>query len=471
MALSSDIVDAVDLARLADAGSAVARESVRDPVLPSRIASGVATRRRIVFVNRFFYPDVSATSQILFDLTKRLVEHGMEVHVVCSRQLYDDPAANLPKAELVHGVHVHRAWTSRFGRGRLAGRAFDYSSFYLTGAAKLAGLLRSDDVVIAKTDPPLISLAAAAIAKLRGAKLVNWLQDVFPEVASHLGANPLPRWLNEILVRARDRSLAFADTNVVLGGRMREHLEGRGIHSNKIRVIENWADGESVVPLSSATSRLRQKLGLGGKFVVGYSGNLGRAHEFETLLGAAERMKGDARVVFLMVGGGVGMDQLKRQVRARNLDSFRFLPYQPREDLADTLGAADVHLACLLPQLEGLIVPSKFYGILAASRPVVFIGHHDGELARVIRETGCGVGVRTGDASELCAVLRRMQMSESLRAAMGERARALFTSRYTLTRATQQWIDALRLRSQPSILGVVEDGAVRANERRRQQRS
>ena len=124
------------------------------------------------------------------------MEQGLEVHVVCSRQLYDDPDAVLLEHETVFGVEVHRVWTSRFGRNRLIGRAFDYTSFYLTGAARLLKLLRTNDVVVAKTDPPLISIVAAAIAKVRGARLINWLQDVFPEVASHLGANPLPRWLD-----------------------------------------------------------------------------------------------------------------------------------------------------------------------------------------------------------------------------------------------------------------------------------
>jgi glycosyltransferase involved in cell wall biosynthesis len=447
MALTSEIADAKELARLADVTSeplAFAPAFLND-------ASRLSKTARVVFVNRYFYPDVSATSQILFDLACRLVQRGIEVHVVCSRQLYDDAGAQLEEAETVHGIRVHRVWTSRFGRTRLMGRAVDYASFYVSGATKLLELLRHGDIVVAKTDPPLISIAAAAIAKVRGARLVNWLQDVFPEVASHLDANPLPKWLNDALMRARDRSLAGADMNVVLGRKMCEHLQRRGIRSKQIRVIENWADGEAIAPILTSASQLRKKLGLQDKFVVGYSGNLGRAHEFETLLAAAERMKVDDRVVFLMVGGGAGMQQLKQHVEARRLENFRFLPYQPREALADSLAAADVHLVCLLPQLEGLIVPSKFYGILAAARPVVFIGHHDGELARIIRETGCGAAVRMGDVSELCAVLRRMRMSESLRVAMGERANALFTSRYTVTRATEQWIDVLRVcRQEPT---------------------
>src|SRR5688500_14210252 len=182
---------------------------------------------------------------MLFDLASRLVQRGMEVHVVCLDRLYDDPSRRLVAEEMIHGIHVHRAWTSHFGRSRLQGRAFDYASFYVTASARLLRLLRRGDTVVAKTDPPLISILVAVIAKLRGARLVNWLQDVFPEVASCLGVNPLPAWLDDRLKRLRDYSLSVAQTNVVLGTRMREHLEERRIPRERIQVIENWADGDA----------------------------------------------------------------------------------------------------------------------------------------------------------------------------------------------------------------------------------
>lgn len=452
MALTNEISDAASLARLAEGSGESTRPLVpfAPPTFPSVVArpSRRARTKRLIFINRFFFPDVSATSQILFDLARRLVQQGIEVHVICSGQLYDDPSARLPAREIVHGIHVHRAWTSRFGRDRLAGRSLDYASFYVSGAAKLFALLRKGDVVIAKTDPPLISIAAAAAARVRGARLINWLQDVFPEVASQLGANPLPGWLDKALKRLRDQSLAMAQVNVVLGSRMREHLEGRRIPTSRIKVIENWADGSAVVPMAVGASRLRQTLGLENKFVIGYSGNLGRAHEFETILAAAERLKNEQDVVFLMIGGGAKMEQLRRCVLERNLENFRFLPYQPRERLSDSLAAADVHLACLLPNLEGLIVPSKCYGVLAAGRPLIFIGDADGEVARIVREKECGRAVQMGDAAALVRTITELRGNLELREKIGLRARELFIDCYTVERATIEWLQVL---SAPSL--------------------
>lgn len=398
---------------------------------------------RVVFVNRFYAPDESATSQMLTDLAESLARSGVDVEVLCSRQLYGDAAADLPAAEVLRGVGVRRLATTRFGRDSLVGRAVDYATFYICAAACLLARVRRGDVLVAKTDPPLLSLVGWLAARCRGARLVNWLQDLYPEVASRLALSPVPRPVEALIRVARDRSLATASVNVVLGTRMRDYLIGRGIAAARIAVCENWADGSRLRPLDAGSSELRRRLGLGDCFVAAYSGNLGRAHDATTILEAACALQGDSGIVFLMVGGGAGMRSLEMQARARGLGNFRFAPYQPREALADSLAAGDVHLVSLRPELEGLIVPSKLYGILAAGRPVVFIGDTEGELAGVIATGGVGVSVRSGDAAGLCSALRALRDDEACRMRMGVRARAVFEERYTLAAAVARWRELL----------------------------
>lgn len=396
-------------------------------------------RRKVVFVNRFFYPDLSATSQMLSDLAMRLAADGMEVHVICSRQLYEDAAAALLVRERVRGVEIHRVWTARFGRASLRGRALDYASFYLSATQRLCKLLRAGDVAVIKTDPPLLSVCAAPVVALRRAQLVNWLQDVFPEIASRMPGMRLPQPVEAVLQGLRDRTLAFAKANVVLGARMRDYLTARGIRAAGFHIIENWADSSGGSPKSIAQSTLRARLGLSDKFVVGYSGNLGRAHDFETIANGAEALREDPDIAFLMIGGGAKMQALRARVAERGLTSFHFLPYQPRGAVEDSLAAADVHLASLLPQLEGLIVPSKVYGILAAGRPVVFIGAEDGEIARLLQDNECGTAVACGDAERLAGTLRQMKSDPARTREQGHRARALFDRRFTLDRAVSSW--------------------------------
>ena len=404
--------------------------------------TSLAAQPKVVFVNRYFDPDQSATSQMLTDLARCLVVRGFDVRVICSRQLYDDPSAPLAARETRAGVQVYRIATTRFGRNHLPGRALDYASFYASCAAALVRLLRRGDVVVAETDPPLLSILAAPIARARHASLITWQQDVFPEIATHLGANPLPRFLDEWLKRLRDSSLRAATMNVVLGERMREHFLARGLPQAKFRVIDNWA-GEDIRPKPASASALRNRLKLVDSFVICYSGNLGRAHEFDTLLGAAEVLRGESRFVFVIIGGGAKMDALQQGVAARKLQNFRFLPYQSRDTLEDSLAVADVHLVSLLPSLEGLIVPSKFYGILAAGRPLIFVGDPDGDIGRIIDRTQSGWSVGLGDSAGLTGLLRELAAQPHVGESTGQQARAAFCARFSLKHAVESWVTLL----------------------------
>jgi glycosyltransferase involved in cell wall biosynthesis len=211
-----------------------------------------------------------------------------------------------------------------------------------------------------------------------------------------------------------------------------------------LHIIENWSDGGAVLPKPTEQSDLRARLGLQEHFIAAYSGNLGRAHDIDTLLEAAHELRADPGFEFLIIGGGAKMLALEQHARASGLTSFHFLPYQPRDALADSLAAADVHLASLLPDLEGLIVPSKMYGILAAGRPAVFIGDPDGELARLIGQTQCGASVRCGDGRRLAQILRDLRRDRDERLQMGARARAVFEKRFTVDHAAEKWVQLLR---------------------------
>jgi len=188
---------------------------------------------KIIFINRFFYPDHSATSQLLSDLAFHLASKDKEVHVITSRMRYDAPAVQLPAAENITGVRVLRVATSRVGRTNLPGRAFDYLTCYISAARRLWHLARPGDVVVAKTDPPLTRVTAACVCSLRRAKLINWLQDLFPEVAQVLGVRGFNGWLGRQLVKVRNASLRKAAVNIVIGERMGERVVKEGIGSGK----------------------------------------------------------------------------------------------------------------------------------------------------------------------------------------------------------------------------------------------
>jgi glycosyltransferase involved in cell wall biosynthesis len=413
---------------------------------------------KLIFVNRYFHPDHSATSQMLSDLAFALAERGQAVCVITSRQRYDAPADRLRTRETVKGVSVHRLWTSRFGRTNLLGRAVDYATFYAAAAWRLWRLARRGDVVIAKTDPPMLSLIAAPVCWLRGARLINWLQDIFPETAEALGVGGRGgKVLYRVLRWFRDRSLKSAHTNVVLGERMAARVCGRGISPEPVRVIANWADGKAIEPVERERNALRVAWGLTDAFVVGYSGNLGRAHEIETLLEAmriVEDRAGSATtsaaatalsrgVRWLFIGNGALFEPLKAEVVRRGLTSVHFKPYQPRALLAQSLSTADIHLISLRPELEGLIVPSKFYGICAAGRPTLFIGDGDGEVARLILRYQCGRTVFVGDGAALAQTILEVAADPATCRSLGQRARQAFDAEFDKSIPMARWDELL----------------------------
>ncbi|HUE45528.1 MAG TPA: glycosyltransferase family 4 protein [Aestuariivirgaceae bacterium] len=403
---------------------------------------------KLIFVNRYFDPDRSATSQVLSDLAFHLATRDHDVHVVASRQLYDDPGAILPATETIRGVSVHRVPTSRFGRKSLAGRTIDYASFHASAAARLVRLARPNDIIIAKTDPPLVSVTAAGAARIRGARLVNWVQDLFPEVAERLGVLTQDGAGAGALRRVRDIALRQASTNVAIGTGMARRLENVG--SGKVRTIGNWTNDDAVRPVPAAQNRLRRDWDLEGRFIVGYSGNLGRAHECETLLGAAERLRGQSDIVFLFVGGGHHTAALKAAFAARKLASLRVRPYQPHAGLGTVLALPDVHWVSLRPELEGLIVPSKFYGICAAGRPVIMVGDTEGEIGSIVEDAGCGMAVARGDDAGFASAILRLRNDGALRDAMGGRARRLLDDRFSRSNALRLWQDLIGELSPPS---------------------
>ena len=398
---------------------------------------------RVIFLNRYFYPDHSATSQLLGDLAFHLAQAGESVVTIASRQIYDAPAEKLAARERVHDVDIIRVWTTRWGRHALAGRLIDYLTFYLSAAMALWRVARRGDVIVVKTDPPLFSILAAWIARRRGAKTVNWLQDLYPEVASALGVTKSAGHFHRLLLRLRNGALNAAALNVVIGEDMAERLKAMGIAPATLRVIHNWSDDEAVTPLEGAQNALRAAWGLEGKFIVGYSGNLGRAHECETLLAAAETLRAYSGIHFLFIGGGRATEALRQRAAESGLDNFSFLPYQPRDTLSLSLAASDVHWLSLRPELDGFVLPSKFYGIAAAGKPVIAVTTPASAFGRMIVTAECGYAIAPGDSAGLAGAILALAEDDDIRRAMGANARHLLETRFTKREALARWRAAL----------------------------
>lgn len=395
---------------------------------------------KIIFVNRFFYPDQSATSQLLTDLVSKLnFDTDVDVVVVASRRVMADPDILLDKSEIINGIKVRRVYTTNFGKKTLLGRVLDFLLFYFTSFFLLLKIVGKGDVVVVKTDPPLISLTSMLAVKIKRAKQINWLQDIYPEVAGRLGIKLFNGVIGRFLVRTRNYALRKSLYNVVLGEVMSSYVESLGIERDKIRIIHNWSDGVSIKPINKESNYLTKEWGLEDKFIVCYSGNMGRAHEFDTILNAIEGLKSYNDIVFLFIGDGAKRQWLEEQANTRKLDNIIFKPYQDFSKLSYSLSVGDVHLISLIPELEGLIVPSKLYGVMAAGRPSLFVGSDEGEIKKILAESDCGRSTLIGEADSLANVIITLYEDKELLLKISKNARSEYMKKYDKPVALENW--------------------------------
>ena len=389
---------------------------------------------------------------MLSGLALALAARGLRISVITSQQRYDAPAVRLPARETLDGVEVYRVPTSRFGRSHLWGRAVDYLTFYVFAGWRLWCLSaqrhhcrenRSAHVVAAgradraHAPRPPHQLAAGLVPRGRRSA----------EPRRRSGARRL-----RAATLARDRSLRSADMNVVLGDLMADKLVHLGVRPSRIRLIPNWADGDLIRPIDSTTNALRREWGLGETFVVGYSGNLGRPHDIETMLEAIavtepERQPSspDHRraVRWLFIGDGALFGPLKAALARQKLANVTLKPYQPPERLAQSLAAIDVHLVSLRPEHRGTDRSEQVLWHHRRGAPTIFIGDLDGEIARLLRKHECGLTVAQGDGAGLTRAVS-VAANPTLARSMGERARRAFDVEFNKTLAVARWEKLLR---------------------------
>jgi colanic acid biosynthesis glycosyl transferase WcaI len=406
-------------------------------------ASGTPETRpvnnRIIFINRFYDPDISATAQILTKVASHLSSSGRKIAVLTSRQSYSGKEAYCAR-ENRSGVDVHRVWTTRFGRRLLPGRLSDYVSFYFSALFWVLLKVRAGDAVVIKTDPPLLSLFLTWPLKWRGARVVHWLQDIFPEVVSVLGWKGWRVKALKPLSALRNLSLRASSHVVVIGALMAERVQSFGVPVSRIEILENFVDEHRVRPVASANNPLRAEWGLKpDQFCIGYSGNLGRAHDLETIWAASEVFEAiDPDVVFLFVGGGALSELLEQRLMEKPRGNILMKPYQPEHLLSASLSLPDVHWLSLRPELEGLIVPSKFYGIAASGRPAIFIGDGRGEIGQRLSQIAGGISVEQGDVDGLVSAIKVARDPEWKRLA-GLRMRSFIDEHAGQEKRLAQW--------------------------------
>jgi glycosyltransferase involved in cell wall biosynthesis len=404
--------------------------------------SGPGRPCRILFINQYYWPDHASTAQHLADLAESLAAEGHECHVLCGQGRYKPGEPRPPASEMHEGVRIHRVPATSLGRRSTLTRMADYLSFY--ARAMVVGLtLPRFDVVVTLTTPPIIGLIGTLLRRLKGTRHVYWSMDLHPDASLALGrmsrSNPVVAalaWLSDFVYRQ-------ADKVVVLGPYMADRIAAKGVRLDRLATVPVWSRRDEVYPLPRAGHPLRAELGLEEKFVAMYSGNLGLAHSFDEFLAAARRLRDRDDIVFLFVGGGPRLSEVRAAKEAEGLENVRLLDYFPREQLHVSLSLADVHLISMRREMTGIVVPGKLYGAMASGRPALFVGPEHCESADTIREADCGVTIRIGDVDGLVEAIEGLAADPERVAQLGRRAREAFFARHERTPCCARWNGAI----------------------------
>ena len=391
---------------------------------------------RIVLISQHFLPESGATAQIITDLAIGLSMRGWQV-IVCT-----DAVGN----EQVNGVNIERLDKGLFFNQkyshRVSGKALTGILFCIRALAWCISEVRSSDRLLIVSNPPFIGLLGLCVKIAKKAGFVFVLQDIFPHSA--IASGMLSR--RGLSARAwgwlMRRVCISASSVVVLSESMQRRLRLDFGNDIETTVIHNWAIEPGLQKVSESD---QPDLGYGypDYFTIQYSGNFGRLHDIETILGAALLLR-DKPIRFIFIGGGPKQALINMFIVENQLKNITVLPYQKRERLRESLIACDLSAVCLVSGAEELVAPCKLYGILASGKPVLFVAERDCDLVDLVATSECGIIVNPGEIEILANKILDLSKDRDLVERMGNNSRELYRQRFGIDRSIVQYDQVIR---------------------------
>lgn len=303
---------------------------------------------------------------------------------------------------------------------------------------------RNCDIMLIASTPPTQGAMAALIKKFTGRPFVYNLQDIFPDSLVGAGLSHKGSVLWKIGRVIENFTYKHADKIVVISESFKQNIIAKGVPEDKIEVVYNWVDQNSVVPVSKCENMLFEELGIcRDKFHVVYAGNLGNAQNIDVIIDSAKEMVSDKEVEFLIFGTGGLKEQFIEKVRNLGIENVKFFPLQPIERVSYVYGLGDVCIVSCKPGLGGAAMPSKTLSIMSAGRPVV-ASFDEGELTYILNRYNCGMYSPAGDVKSLVKVIRTMNANRKMCEEMGYNARQLILEKFTREYGTKRYVEIIK---------------------------
>jgi colanic acid biosynthesis glycosyl transferase WcaI len=385
--------------------------------------------KKLLLISQVFYPDQVSTANLFTNLCTVLAkEESIEIEVWAGHPSYTE-SKRQPGNVNFEGVNIKYLPSSNFPKTIFIGRILNVLTFTATAGLKI--LFSSDKIPVwTHTTPPFLGILLAFICSVKKRKFVYILLDIFPEGIIRLGKvskeNPFIKIWHYLFLKALRRT----DKIIVIGRDMKSWLEQECPEcKDYIEYIPHWQDERLLFPVEFNKNKLVIEKNLNNKFVVQYSGNFGLWNEVKTMGRAA--MQNIENVVFIFVGGGMRKNEFINEISPGENQNTILLPFQHNENFNNVITAAHVHLVTFREGLEGMAVPSKIYGIMAAGIPIIAMVPELSEIAYIVQEENCGVVLEPCDLEGLINTILMFKRDETLRKLMGQNSRKAFENKYT----------------------------------------
>ena len=389
---------------------------------------------KLLIISQVYPPDPAAVGQQLADVAEEMVRRGWQVQVWTAAQGYEDPSVRYPRRELRAGVQVSRLPWSSFGKGSIAVRLMA-QLFFMVQAMLRALVTPGPTAILVSTSPPFAGFGGCGLSVLRRVPLVWWVMDINPDqmvTSGRLSARSLVArmfdWMNR-------RTLMQARDVIVLDRFMRDRILQKAPVEAKLHVVPPWPHDNVLADIPHESNPFRLQHGLAESFVVMYSGNHGYSTPLDTLLEAAKRLRGESRLKFVFIGGGVVKKEIDAMVAREAPPNILSLPYQPLADIRYSLSAADVHVVSIANEGVGIVHPCKVYGALAIGRPVIALAPAASYAADILDQHRVGWLIEHGEVDRLVALLKELlTMPGTALATMGQAAKEAVRECYSRDR-------------------------------------
>lgn len=374
-------------------------------------------------ISQVFWPDTASVAQHMGDLAEKLQDNNHVINVYTSRNAYEDTTIKFLPKENHQGIYIERIRHTAFGKKTVIGRLCDFFSFNLLLFFKLLFIKKNQyNLIFSTTSPPLVSYISVKIAKWKKISFCYWTMDLQPELAIASGMIKENSISTKLLTHLSNYIIKSSDLIFTLDKYMKAYLVKRGAVPGITHILPVWPVMDQIYEGPRTENPFRIEYGFYDKIVVMYSGNHAYVHPLDTLLEAAYKLKEHDRFLFVFIGGGVRKNDVTEFKKMHSLDNIIQLPYQPRKNIHNSLGAADIQVVILGEGQVGYTHPNKVYGAMFIAKPLIYIGPAPSHITDILKGLEGNISVRHGDSDRLAEALKKFeQLSEQDRKATGTR--------------------------------------------------